>query len=86
MTVGVTVTPIYRKEMPSAAWQLLWWLIWKMDAHCEVSGGWRAQASRELGKDRTWIGKCAESLTENGLIETSRRERRVRVLVANITA
>ena len=48
--------------------------------------GMGAIVTRELAKDRTWIGKCADSLCEHGLIETSRRERRVRVLVANITA
>lgn len=80
----MAATPIYMHEMPSAAWQLLWWLIAKMDEKQEVRDGWRIAASRAMRKDRTWIQKCAEVLQEKGLIETAPRKRYVRVIAQNI--
>ena len=76
--------PIYMLEMPSASWQLLWWLIAKMNEHAEVRDGWRIAAARELRKDRTWIQRCAQVLERNGLIETAPRKRYVRIVVSNI--
>ena len=57
-----------------------------MDDRCEVGGvhGWRSVAAKELGKGRIWVSKSADRLQECGLIETQRRVRHVRVLVANI--
>lgn len=75
---------IYLVEMPSTAWQLLWWLISQMDDKCEVRDGWRIAAARALKKDRTWIQKCAEVLQERGLIETAPRKRYARVIAQNI--
>lgn len=75
---------IYRHEMPSAAWQLLWWLICRMNKDGEVHGGWRVRASRELKKDRIWIGRCAQHLQERSLIETAPRQRSARVCKENL--
>lgn len=78
------VLPIYRHEMPSAAWQLLWWMICRMDAAKEIHEGWRIRAARELKKDRVWIGRCAQHLQERKLIETAPRRRYARVCVENL--
>lgn len=75
--------PIFSLDMPGACWQLLWWLIARMDSDARVYGGWRLRASREMKRDRIWIQHCAETLREHNLIATQARERQVRVLVAN---
>lgn len=85
MTIGIREQPIYRHDMPATAWQLLWWLICKMDEHQEIHGGWRIAATGDLKKHRQWIGKCAEILQEHGLIDTAPGKRYVRVLTARIT-
>lgn len=76
--------PIYMHEMPSAAWQLLWWMIASMDDHQEIREGWRIAAARAMNKDRTWIQKCAQELEKRGLIETAPRKRYARVIVQHI--
>jgi hypothetical protein len=76
--------PIYRLDLTAAAWRLLWWLISNMDEKQEVHGGWRARAAREMGKDRIWIGHCAEQLNAAGLIQAEPRKRFARVVVQAI--
>lgn len=78
-------TPIYHYEMPSVAWQLHWWLIAHMDEKQELHGGWRTQASRDLKKDRIWIGRCVDELLKRGLIDTAPMKRYVRVCVDKVT-
>lgn len=74
------VVKIYLHEMPSAAWQLLWWLILKMDKETkQVRGGWRERAAKELKRDRVWMGRCAQHLQERNLITTEPRARWVQV-------
>lgn len=84
MTVGVRQVAIYRHEMPSTAWQLLWWLICKMDENKEIRGGWRIAAAGAMKRDRIWIGRCAEHLLDRGLIDTAPGRRYVKVLTGNI--
>lgn len=76
--------PIYMHDMPSASWQLLWWLIAEMGDDQTIRGAWRILAARALKKDRTWIQRCAQVLEEKGLIETAPRKRYVRVIVKHI--
>lgn len=77
--------PIYRHELPALAWQLLWWLCVRMDEHGEVRGGWRTQAAKDIGKHRIWLSRCAAKLTEQGLIDTKRSQRSVKVNVQRFT-
>lgn len=81
----MAVEPIFKRKLSPAAWQLHWWLISKMDNYCEVRGGWRRQASKEMCKDRYWVMRCVKQLQDNQLIETRAQARWVKVLVANIT-
>ena len=85
MTVGIKDRVIYQHELPSVAWQLLWWLICKMDDKQEIRGGWRIAATGDLKKHRQWIGRCAEILDEHGLIEAPKGKRYAKVLVSRIT-
>lgn len=82
--IEVQPEAIYRMNMPAASWQLLWWLICRMDDRCEVHGGWRVAAARDFSKDRIWVGRCAEILHEKGLIDTAPRSRWAKVLVQKI--
>lgn len=70
--------------MPGVAWQLLWWLISRMDADAKIHDGWRATAAKEMKRDRTHLAKAAEVLQARGLIETAPRKRYVRIIVKNI--
>lgn len=55
-----------------------------MDERCEIHGGWRVLAARELGKERIWVAKCADRLLASGLVDTAPGKRYVKVLVSNI--
>ena len=55
-----------------------------MDEKCEVRGGWRVAAAREMGRERIWVAHCAEQLLKVGLVDTSPKRRCVKVLVSNI--
>jgi len=77
--------PIYAHDLPSTAWQLLWWMIAKMDEHGELRGGWRSSSARALKRHRIWIGECARRLQEAGLIETAKGRRYARVLIRNLS-
>lgn len=81
--VGFKPRPMWQHEMPSASWQLLWWLISRMDEKHEVRGGWRVHAAGALKKDRTWISRCAEELEKRRLVATEKNARWVRVIVEN---
>ena len=81
---GDQTPSIYSHTMPSLAWQLLWWLLCRMDVNNEVRFGWRAAAARDMRKDRQWLGICAGHLQKRGLIYTEPRRRYAKVLVANI--
>lgn len=78
--------PIYKIKLAPGAWQLLWWLIARMDDNCLVYGAWRTRAYREIGHDRFWIMRCVKQLASAGLIDTKNNQRLVRVLVGNIIA
>lgn len=82
--VGLKQPPIYMHEMPATAWQLLWWMICRMDEKQEVRGGWRIEAARALKRDRIWISRCAEHLVKRNLIYTEPNKRWAQVLVRNI--
>jgi hypothetical protein len=88
MTVGVggSDLPIYRVDIPGAAWALLWWLLCEMDESCMVNGGWRTRAAESMGRDRIWIGRSAQTLLEHGLISTEANARWVKVNVKAIRA
>jgi hypothetical protein len=86
MAIGVKDRPIFNHELPSVAWRLLWWLICNMDEHCELRGGWRSAAVRDMKVNRQWLGVCAEKLVECNLIDTGKKQRYVKVLKGNITA
>lgn len=70
--------------MPAASWQLLWWLIAKMDDDAEIHEGWRAMAAKEMRRDRSWITHAAKILEQHGFIETAPRKRYCRIIVRNI--
>ena len=84
MTIGVRQVAIYRHDLPSTAWQLLWWLICKMVENKEIKGGWRIAAAKDMKRDRIWIGKCSEHLQKANLIDTAPGRRYVKVLSGNI--
>ncbi len=85
--VGVEArAPTYLHVMPGKAWQLLWWLIYRMDEHSQVLGGWRRLAASELGCDRIHIYRCAKVLLDHGFIDTRPNERSVKVIVSAINA
>lgn len=73
--------PIYLVEMSGSAWQLLWWLLSRMDKNQEVHGGWRTAGARAIGRDRSWLTHNVTVLNANGLITTGPRARYVKVLV-----
>lgn len=85
MAVGVVDKPIFLHELSGVSWQLLWWLICKMDDACEVHGGWRVRAAIELGRDRLAIQINAKKLLAAGLIDTAPKRRHVRVLINRIS-
>lgn len=76
-----TEQPLYKHELPGAAWQVLLWLIEKMDRNNVVTGGWRNYCALELDRNRIWVSECANKLAEQHLIETVPRSRTVKVLV-----
>lgn len=78
------MVPIYAHDLPAVSWQLLWWLIVKMDENCEVGDGWRKLAARDLKRDRHWLSKCGRDLMQRGLVDTGPRKRTIRVRVENI--
>lgn len=86
--VGVPVrnvtVPIWKHEMPSTAWQLLWLLICRMDEEGYIRGGWRNHAAVRLKRDRQWVGRCAEHLLKRELIETQPRARWCKVLTERL--
>lgn len=55
-----------------------------MDSEGRVDGGWRSRAALDMGKDRLWVGRCAQELLRCELIYTEPRSRLVRVRVENI--
>ena len=85
MAVGSKVRPIWTLDMPGTAWQLLWWMICRMDENGEIRAGWRVEAAGALHRHRIWIGKSAEHLQRHGLIDTAPNRRYVRVLTGNIS-
>lgn len=84
MTVGIETKPIFSHQMPGAAWQLLWWLICRMDDNCVVDGGWRTRACEEMGVERGHIGISSRKLAKEGLISTDPHARWVKVEVSRI--
>ncbi len=84
MAVGFKKTPIYLLDLPSAAWRLFWWMIFRMDGNKELNFGWKAQAERDLGIAHDWVIHCAQLLMEANLIYMEPRKRYARVLVSNI--
>ncbi len=83
MTDGVK-PPIWSLKLHATSWQLLWWLIARMDGAGLVVGGWRGEAARDMGRDRLWVAKCARMLRVAGLIRSDDYERSVTVLVDNL--
>lgn len=79
-----TNRPIWQYDMPSAAWQLLWWLICKMDENGEVKGGWRRWAAGNLKMHEQWVGRCAQHLVKRNLLETQPRARWCKVRIDNL--
>ena len=84
MTIGVRQKPVWRHELPSTAWQLLWWMICVMDDKQELRGGWRIAAARALHRDRIWVAHCGGVLVEHGFIDAEPGRRYAKVLVGNI--
>lgn len=70
--------------MPAAAWQLLWWLIARMDEHAEIREGWRTEAAKQMRRDRSWVSHAAGILEREGFVETAPRKRYCRIIVKNI--
>lgn len=73
--------PIFKLKLSPAAWQLLWWLIARMDNRCEIRGGWRRAAAREMEGDRFWLHRCSKQLIAAGLLESPPHARWARVHV-----
>lgn len=85
MTVGVEAKPIYRLKLNAGAHRLLWWMICRMGEDCQVSGGWRTRAAKDIGLNRAHVGECADQLEREGLIEKEPQARWVKVLASRIT-
>lgn len=75
--------PIYRLDMSPTSWQLLWWLVAKMDKQGYVDGGWQSISARQMGRDRTRVARSAKELYQNDLIQRFVGLRRIRVLTQN---
>lgn len=73
--------PIFKLKLSPAAWQLLWWLIARMDNRCEIRGAWRNMAAKEIGGDRFWLHRCAKQLKDAGLLESPSNGRWAKVHV-----
>jgi len=81
---AATPRPVWDHQMPGACWQLLWWLIARMDERGEIHEGWRVQAAKQMKRDRSWITKSASTLESHGFLETAPRKRYARVIVRNL--